>query len=70
MCGGESDIRLSERVGLEGRLVDIAVGGELNDIGMPSRITSVVPLTASGGSSTRLGRGRLESGPAMPWRTS
>lgn len=47
----------------------IELGGEPKDIGMPSRITSV-PFTESVVSSMRLGRGKFESGPAMPCNTS
>lgn len=64
----EIDVRLNERVGLEGRLGNMIPGGELKDVGIPSRITSE-PLE-SAVSSRRLGSGRLESGPAMPWRMS
>jgi hypothetical protein len=70
MCGGEGDVRLSDRVGLEGRLGVAGLLDEVKDIGMPSRITSLVPLTESGISSRRFGSGRLESGPAMLCSTS
>lgn len=60
----EIDVRLSERVGLEGRLDNTIPGEGLKDVGIPSRITSA-PL-GSGASSARLGSGRLDSGPAIP----
>lgn len=54
------DVRLSVRVGLGVRF-------EFDPVGMPSRISFSSP---NEGPRSRLGRGRLESGPAIPCRTS
>jgi hypothetical protein len=65
------DVRLSVRVGLDVRLWCVGVVGPTpNSMGMPSRIPPSCRRLDEDTALRGVGRGRLESGPAISWSAS